>query len=209
MRYLTCLLLMSCVFFNLYGEADEGMEKFQAYNKDQTTENFIEVIEHFTVENDDEYYAAMILGNIYLNELERQLEVFEANLDSLSYGNLFGYANLLLAAKRYDKSIHIYNKINAAAPKWSCPWRHKGEAYLEIAKYEEAENATLKAIETREDHFDAYIQLAKVQKALGKYQEALKSLEDGMKYQEFDHEDEVSDDEIIELRSELIELLKK
>ncbi|MCF7794662.1 MAG: hypothetical protein K9N09_11975 [Candidatus Cloacimonetes bacterium] len=209
MKVVTCIIMVNCVFAILFADADEGMEKYQTYNENQTTENLIEVINHFSQDSDDEYHSAMILGNVYLNQLEKQLEVFESNLDSLSYGNLFGYANLLLAAKRYDESIEIYNKINAAAPNWSCPWRHKGEAYLEIANYEKAEEATQKAIETREDHFDAYIQLAKAQKALGKYEEALKSLEDGMKYQESDHEGEVSDNEIIKLRSELVELLKK
>jgi len=142
-------------------------------------------------------------------ELEKNLEVLGSNLDSLNTRTKFSYANLLLELGKLDESIIIYDKLNEDVPKWSCPWRHKGEVLIKQNKLLEAETATLMAIETREDHFDAYVQLAKIQKDMKKYEEALKTLNKGLSYYSSDPEEEVTDEEVIELKLELEELLKK
>lgn len=193
----------------LFADSDPGIEKFQKYNQEQNTDNLVEVIHYFTNESDDKFLSAQILGNVYLNELEKQLAFFETNLDSLSYRNLFAYANLLLAAGKYEECIGIYDRLNDSAPDWSCPWRHKGEAYFKLANYEEAEKATLKAIETREDHLDAYVQLAKIQKASGNYEAALETLDKSLSYLQNDIEEEVGKTEILELKEELLQLIEK
>ncbi|RLC45462.1 MAG: hypothetical protein DRI23_13530 [Candidatus Cloacimonadota bacterium] len=73
--------------------------------------------------------------------------------------------------------------------------------------FEEAEMVTLKAIETREDHYDAYIQLAEIQMHLGKYETALETLEKGSKYVEADIEGEVDSDEVKALKSQIESLI--
>ena len=75
--------------------------------------------------------------------------------------------------------------------------------------YADAEIATKKAIELQENHFDAYIQLAEIQKKMGNYEIALKTLEKGLTYAEFDHEDEVSDEEVEVLKNEILELINQ
>jgi len=83
----------------------------------------------------------------------------------------------------------VYEGLNEEFPDWSCPWRHKGEAYFKTSELELAETALQKAIETRVEHFDAYVMLAEVQDAMGKNAEALKTLETGFSYKGKDVED--------------------
>jgi tetratricopeptide (TPR) repeat protein len=208
MSKLSAVLIVSFSCVLLLAQQNEGIAKFQNYRQQPNSQNLIELINYFAQTQEDKYLTAQILGNVYLMELENQLQVFEVNSDSLSYGNMFGYANLLLAMGRYEKSIEIYNKLNELSPKWSCPWRHKGEALLKSHQLEAAETATLKAIETREDHFDAYIQLARIQKEQGRYQEALQTLNNGLAHQEADTEEEVSHEEVMNLKRQLQELIR-
>jgi hypothetical protein len=208
MRKLSAVLISSIFCVLLSAQQNEGIAKFHNYRQQPSNKNLIELISYFAETQDDKYLTAQILGNVYLIELENQLQVFEANMDSLSYGNMFGYANLLLAMGRYEKSIEIYSNLNELSPKWSCPWRHKGEALLKSHQLEAAETATLRAIETREDHFDAYIQLARIQKEQGRYQEALQTLENGMAHQQADTEEEVSHEEVMNLKKQLQELIR-
>ncbi len=140
---------------------------------------------------------------------DRPLEILAANIDSLSSKTKFSYANFLLDLNRFEESIQIYNSLNDEYPNWSCPWRHKGEALLKMERYEVAEVVTIKAIEVREDHFDAYVQLAKIQKKLGKYKDALQTLEKGLSYHESDPEEEISNEEVEALYNELLKLIEK
>ena len=50
---------------------------------------------------------------------------------------------------------------------------------------------------------------APIQKNMKKYEEALQSLNKGLSYYSSDPEEEITDEEIIKLKSELKELLKK
>lgn len=208
MKCFIMLVLAVLIMPNIFADIETSLKKYDVYIKDQTQENLVELIDYMANDDEKSHYSSVILGSVYLHELEKQINLLEANRDSLSYQELFGYANLLLDAKRFQESIEIYNILNNAAPAWSCPWRHKGEALLKMGNLEEAEEATKKAIESREDHFDAYIQLAKIQKAMGKYEVALQNLEQGLKYQENDHEGEVQESDIIELRQSLQECLE-
>lgn len=208
MKCFIMLVLAVLIMPNIFADIETSLKKYDVYIKDQTQENLVELIDYMANDDEKSHYSSVILGSVYLHELDKQINLLEANRDSLSYQELFGYANLLLDAKRFQESIEIYNILNNAAPAWSCPWRHKGEALLKMGNLEEAEEATKKAIESREDHFDAYIQLAKIQKAMGKYEVALQNLEQGLKYQENDHEGEVQESDIIELRQSLQECLE-
>jgi tetratricopeptide (TPR) repeat protein len=73
--------------------------------------------------------------------------------------------------------IKIYDELNAESPGWSCPWRHKGQAFYNLKRYKEAASALTQAIETNREHYDAYIWMARTQYMLKKYQAALTNLE--------------------------------
>jgi len=194
----------------LLAEEPNENELFMIYQQDQTFENFQKAIEHYNSnsENAKDYNSALMLAYLYSMELDNNLDILNDDLDSLNTRTKFSYANLLLELGKLDESIAVYDKLNEDVPKWSCPWRHKGQALLEQQNYKDAEIATRQAIETREDHFDAYIQLARIQKELGEYNAALQTLENGMQYEEADLEGEVTNEEVELLKAELEQLLK-
>ena len=211
MKKLLILLftVLVTICFAEEGKHDNSeFEHFNNYRNEQNAENFSTAINHY-FQNENDYSSNLMLSYLCFMELEKNLEVLETNLDSLTTRTKFSYANLLLELGRLDESIAIYDIINKDVPKWSCSWRHKGEVLMKQNKLEEAETATLMAIETREDHFDAYVQLAHIQKEIGKYREALQSLNKGLSYYSSDPEEEITDEEIIELKTEIQELLKK
>ena len=208
-QIIVLVFFIAAHLFGQHGSSD--FEEYMNYQKEPTIENLTNAIEYYNaqLEGDSRYTAHLLLANIYQREFQKKMNILEEELDSLSTRNKFSYANLLLDIEQFEKSITIYDKLNEDFPKWSCPWRHKGEALLKIKKYEKAEVVTIKAIEVREDHFDAYVQLARIQKELGRYKDALQTLEKGLSYHESDPEEEVSDKEVEELYNELLKLIEK
>ena len=207
MKKLVILLFIVLVTICFAGQHD--YTEFNEYQENPTYENFLKAVNGYQAQTDSTYTANLMLAYLYKMQLDLEIKVLEENYDSLTTRTKFSYANLLLDLGKLDESIVIYDKLNEDVPKWSCPWRHKGEVLMKQNKLAEAETATLMAIETREDHFDAYVQLAHIQKDMKKYKEALKSLNKGLSYYSSDPEEEVTDEEIIKLKSELKELLKK
>ena len=96
--------------------------------------------------------------------LDAQVEQLYAERDSLDDQTAFGLANFLLETRDFDRAIALYGQLNATTPKWSCPWRHKGQALYQQGRLDEAEASLLQAIETRQTHYDAYVWLARVQR---------------------------------------------
>jgi tetratricopeptide (TPR) repeat protein len=140
-------------------------------------------------------------------ELARQIAKLDSNFSELDLQAKFSLANLKLDMGKYEPAVAIYEKINQQFPKWSCPWRHKGEAFFKSGKLEKAEQALQKAIETRKQHCDAYVMLAEVQKEQNEYRQALETLQEGMKYKNKDIEEgEVDELEVDFLMLELLEL---
>ncbi len=183
---------------------------FSIYLKDRTTENFLKAFEHYESLRADtaNYSAAVILAYMSLIELEKNLGMLEENMDDLTNKNMFSYANILLELDRYDESIAIYEVLNEKTPKWSCPWRHKGEALWKKGDLDGAVIALNKAIETRETHYDAYVMLAEVYNDLDECETALETLEKGLTYYGKDIEDpekEVSNIDVAFLHLELLE----
>ncbi|MEA2095465.1 MAG: hypothetical protein U9P73_02060 [Candidatus Cloacimonadota bacterium] len=207
MKKLLILLFIVLVTICFAGQHD--YTEFNEYRENPTYENFLKAAGSYQAQIDSTYTANLMLAYLYNMQMNKEIKVLEEHYDSLTTRTKFSYANLLLELGRLDESIAIYDKINEDVPKWSCPWRHKGEVLMKQNKLAEAETATLMAIETREDHFDAYIQLAHIQKDMRKYKEALKSLNKGLSYYSSDPEEEITDEEIIKLKSELKELLEK
>lgn len=163
----------------------------QVYLADKTTENFLNAYNAYTAQMKDtvNYGALTTLAWLNVFELDRALETLKANEASLSNMNKFQYANILLELDRNEEAIALYNQLNEKSPKWSCPWRHKGEAYFNMKDYPAAETALLKAIETRKEHYDAYIWLAETYRDWGQPEKGLKALKDGMEQYGKDIED--------------------
>ena len=204
---LSLLLLISVVLPAQHGLDD--FEKYRNYLKEPNAENFLSAVQHYESLADEGYINRVLLANMYLSEFDKNLEKLEENYDSLTVHHKFSLANLLLAVGRYERCLEIYEQLTSDYPKWSCPWRHKGEALFKTNQLEAALAATIQAIETREDHYDAYIQLAEIQKEMADYQGALQSLEKALLYQESYTEDEISEEYVGNLKKELEYLLGK
>ena len=203
------LILLFIVLATICFAGQHDYAEFNEYQENPTYENFLKAAGGYQEQVDSTYSANIMLAYLYKMQLDQEILVLKENFDSLTTRTKFSYANLLLELGKLDESIVIYDKLNEDAPKWSCPWRHKGEVLMKQNKLAEAETATLMAIETREDHFDAYVQLAHIQKDMKKYEEALKSLNKGLTYYSSDPEEEITDEEVLKLKAELQELLKK
>jgi tetratricopeptide (TPR) repeat protein len=110
-------------------------------------------------------------------ETDRLTQSIAAKAEDMPVGEKFQFANLLMAQGKYEDAIEQYNTLNTDSPGWSCPWRHKGQAFYNLKRYKEAETSLAMAIETNKQHYDAYIWMAKTQYQLKKYKEGLKNLE--------------------------------
>ncbi len=212
MKQATLVLFSVFVLLLSAGVHDNSeYEHFNNYRNEQTYENFEKAMDFYKSnlkKDENDHSAYLMLSYLNFMELEKNMAVLESDLDSLDNRTRFSYANLLLSLGKYNESIEIYDKINKDTPDWSCPWRHKGEAYFKSDKLEEAELALLKSIETRKEHYDAYVMLADVQKEMGKYEDALKTLKTGISYKGKDIEE--SNEEVAYLEEDFLhlELLK-
>jgi tetratricopeptide (TPR) repeat protein len=186
------IILSAALMIAIPGQAlPEEKSAFRVYMDDRTTENFLRAFSEYESMREDttDFGAAVVLAYMSLIELEKNLDILEENADDLSNGNKFSYANILLELGRYDDSIEIYEQLNEKTPKWSCPWRHKGEAQWKKGDLEEAVESLNMAIETRETHYDAYVMLAEVRRDMKEYEKALAVLEKGLTYYGKDIED--------------------
>lgn len=161
-------------------------------------------------ENSD-FRARLYLHHLCDLEARRMLDGLIADADSLAPGERFSLANYLLGKEEYQAAVKLYDAINEDLPNWSCPWRHKGEALYKLEDYQRAMTALEQAIATNQNHYDAYIWMARAQKELGLYPEALANLDKARKLNpgEEGHEDEeIPAEDIDKLYKELQELLR-
>jgi tetratricopeptide (TPR) repeat protein len=126
--------------------------------------------------NSNDRKALLYSALVDRTHLAEQVDRLYNLRDSLEGKYLFGLANLMLETGDFRRSVELYQKLNDQTPKWSCPWRHKGQALYHMGKLAEAEQSLLKAVETRPTHYDAWVWLARVQKDMGKRREALGSI---------------------------------
>jgi len=207
-RILISLFIMALAAGSL--NAQEAKSPFSVYIGEKTPENFLKAFNEYESQRADtmSYGATVFLAYIQMMEMERNLEILEAGLDKLTPKNQFSYANMLLGLERYDKAIAIYNMLNESSPKWSCPWRHKGEALWKTKQYDAAVKSLQMAIQTRETHYDAYVMLSEVQREMGQNAEALATLEKGLTHYGKDIEDpneEVADHHVQKLYLDLLQ----
>jgi len=206
MKRILVVVIIGCFTSLLLAQHGGGdFEKLMKYQQEPNFDNLDVALEYYQslMGTEEKEMAQIALANLHMIAMNNVIGEMKNDLDSLSLGSKFQLANLLLENHRFNESIEIYDNLNSTSPKWSCPWRHKGQALYELNNLEDAEIATLKAIETKEDHYDAYIQLAKIQMELGKYETALETMEKGSKYVEADIEGEVDSDEVKALKLQI------
>jgi tetratricopeptide (TPR) repeat protein len=146
------------------------------------------------------------------NEVSRLLNDLDSIKAELSTGELFTLANIYLSRSEYKHAVALYDSLNEAYPKWSCPWRHKGEAYYRLKDFNEASAALQQAIATNAKHYDAYIWMAMTLKELGQYSAALKHLDKALELSpdaEQSEDDALSQAQIQSLYKELQDQTRK
>lgn len=183
MKRIIFALSLVIVFSLIFAEADNRKPIMEYYNN-QNFSNFLKAVSFYGVTNEvsKDYSSQTYLMSLYFNELNKTLDSLVANADSLAPGELFQTANTLLALGENEKAIALYERINTKTPKWSCPWRHKGQAYLKLKDFSHAEGSLLKAIETRKDHYDAYVMLSEVYYGQQNYKKAYDTMQEAFKY---------------------------
>jgi len=205
-------LILLILATGLFGQAHDQSEydEYQKYQTDPTLGNFKSALDYYSALDNET--GKLLTAYLHYSELEKALDELGSEPDSLSMKTRFNYANLLLDLGRYEECIPIYESLNTESPVWACPWRHKGEALWKTGNLDDAEAALKQSIEVRENHYDAYVMLAEVQRDAGKVKEALTTLEKGMQYgaenpeysenEEFQAEVKALHDELIILNSE-------
>jgi len=195
-----------------FADDSKELNPFQKYIADPSITTFTQAIEFYHSDLDGDSKNdnhRIILSYLYQMEMDRMIEQIDVFADSIAPNIQFNYANLMLELRRFDKAIQVYDTLNVKYPAWSCPWRHKGEAYFKSGDLEKAEKALEQAIETRNEHYDAYVMLAEVQEAMGKNEEALKTLETGFTYLGKDIEDPEEEVEDVDVQFLYLKLLQK
>ncbi len=208
--FITFIIII--VTSSLFAEEEDIMDKFIEYNRERTEENLIRALDYYHTQQElqpDDYDIPLLLSYIHYIELNNYIMHLRDNIDSLTVRTKFQFANLLLSLNQYDLSLEIYHLITDEVPQWSCPWRHKGEAFFYAEELEEAELALIEAINTRIEHYDAYVWLAFVQKEQERYQKALETLQTGLTYYGKDIEDPDEEVDALDVKFLLLELYEK
>ncbi|HNX02469.1 MAG TPA: tetratricopeptide repeat protein [Candidatus Cloacimonas sp.] len=186
------------------------------YLQNQTLETYQQAV-NYLLQLDKEENSGMQakLNLAYICNLEalRLMELAKADIDNLKPGERFALANLYLEMDKYADAISIYNLLNEATPKWSCPWRHKGEALFKSGKYDAAKKSLEMAIETNKEHYDAYLWYAKTLYELKDYKNALIALETAFdlteELEDSEYDQVIAEEDINQLYQELLKLTGK
>ena len=186
------------------------------YLQNQNLETYQQAV-NYLIQIDKEGNSGMQakLNLAYISNLEslRLMELAKADMDNLKPGERFALANLYLERDKYDDAISIYNLLNETTPKWSCPWRHKGEALYKSGNYDAAKKSLEMAIETNKEHYDAYLWYAKTLYELKDYKNALRALETAFdlteELEDSEYDQVIPEEEINQLYQELLKLTQK
>lgn len=181
------LLILIC-FSAIVILFSDSQELLNNYYNDATLENIKAVLDE-AHQAEKSSTAQLNLLLLHFNEMSKAITQLESMNADLQPAQRFQLANIYLALGENEKAITHYDILNEKFVDWSCPWRHKGEAYYNLENWENSEKALSKAIEARIEHYDAYLWLARVQLKQGKNKEALKTFDTGMSYKGKDTED--------------------
>lgn len=207
------LIIVLCITaLSLWAEAADPLEGYLASPGAQSFGEAVDYLNTVAENSDNEVLCRIQMLYIMNLESERLIDGLLAESDSLNASQRFNLGNVLMGMEKLDQAVAIYEAINRDYPNWSCPWRHKGEAYYKMGEYEEAAASLTQAIATNRDHVDAYIWMAYALNEMGQYAEALQNLEYALSLNPEDggeHEDEeIADEQIQALLQELRERLQ-
>lgn len=210
-------LILSCILIILTLSVLIASESpVRAYLSKPSLESYATAVEYLNSldqEKPEAMQAKLNLAYIANHEARRLMDMAVQNIDKLSPGERFSLANMYLGMDKYPEAIKIYDGINEANPKWSCPWRHKGEAHYKAGDYAASARALESSIETNREHYDAYVWYAKALYKLSRYAEAKKALDTAMELdpeEEDSHfDEELPEDEIEQLYQDILKQLKK
>ncbi|MDD4310760.1 MAG: hypothetical protein PHO32_10290 [Candidatus Cloacimonetes bacterium] len=210
MKYLIIIALLSCL--SAFAFAETAANPMQEYLQDPSSRSFQQAVNALSesAEMGSEINKTKLnLAYIANYEADRLISELVSIADSLAAGERFTLANILLSREDYATSIVIYESLNKEFPKWSCAWRHKGEALYKSRDYASAAVSLEQAIATNEEHYDAYVWMAMTLNKLERYPEALKNLEQSMLLS--DSEEDGGDEEFSEqsLKELYLELQQK
>lgn len=183
---------------------------FLEYYHEQSLNNFLKAVTFYGTQSEisnDATSQAYYLNTVYIemqNSLNRVLE----HIDSLSVIDKFQTANILLDLGHFEHAITIYDMLLEIMPGWTCALRHKGEAYLKIKDYENAEKLIIKAIASDPDHYDAYLMLADAYLQQRKYQLAYDIMQDAFKMKGEDISDSEAIYSLEEIQTMYLDILK-
>jgi len=186
------------------------------YLQNQNLETYQQAVNYLLkIDKEDNSGMQAKLNLAYISNLEslRLMDLAKADMDNLKPGERFALANLYLERDKYADAISIYNLLNEATPKWSCPWRHKGEALFKSGKYDAAKKSLEMAIETNKEHYDAYLWYAKTLYELKDYKNALRALETAFdlteELEDSEYDQVIAEEDINQLYQELLKLTQK
>ncbi len=210
-RLLVLALAVLILTSGMAAAQEKKPSSFRVYLDDKNKDNFLGAFNEYEAKRADtlDMDATIVISYLHLLELARNLKMLEENSSDLSNKNKFQYANILLELKDYDEAIELYKQLNEKTPKWSCPWRHRGEAHWKRGEYDEAVMSLEKAIETREKHFDAYTMLAEVLSEMEQYDKAFAVMEKGMTFYGKDIEDPEKEVDMVEVYFTYLDLCEK
>ncbi|HRX76560.1 MAG TPA: tetratricopeptide repeat protein, partial [Candidatus Cloacimonadota bacterium] len=172
MRVLLLILSISIISF---GWAE--LNPIRDYLDQPSMQSFEQAVKHLnSIDTTESLQAELNLAYIANYEAMRLMELAMAKADELSAAERFSLANMFLGMDKYAEAIKLYEALNQASPKWSCPWRHKGEAYYKSGNFSASAQALEMAIQTNPEHYDAYIWYAKTLYQLARYEEAMTAL---------------------------------
>lgn len=208
MKKILCLFICLFTFSLMFGDSQAILNN---YFNNPSPENIKAVIDEAHITK-NVTVSNLNLLLVHYNEMNRAINSLEEVVEDLQPAQRFQLANTYLSLGKNKEAISHYDFLNENFANWSCPWRHKGEAYYNLEEWKQAEKALEMAIETRVEHYDAYLWLARVQLKLKKKKEALKTFETAMSYKGKDIEDpeeEFSTEEEKFLKLEILKANKK
>lgn len=209
MKNFVMIIALCLTALSLWAEAADPLEGYLASPGAESFGEAVDYLNTVAQSSDNEVLCRIQMLYIMNLESERLIDGLLAEADSLQAGQRFNLANVLLGMEKLDQAVALYDAINRDYPNWSCPWRHKGEAYYKMGEYEEAVAALTQAIATNVNHADAYIWMAYALNELGQYAQALENLEHGLSLSPEDSEDSaIPDQQIQALLQELRQRLQ-
>jgi tetratricopeptide (TPR) repeat protein len=103
------------------------------------------------------------------------LSLFFKPVLSQNNNDYYNRANSMLVAGNFEKAAEYYNIVIQRNPNSADAYLGLGMVYKELGRYNDAYNATQKAIKLKPNYYQAYYNLGLILEMLGKNQEAIEA----------------------------------